>query len=51
MKEEYNLLQTYYIQKTELIGQSLDNVTQFFTSIGLGFSTNLGITSFLRVQR
>lgn len=43
MREEYYLLQTYYIQKTELIGQSLDNVPQFFTSIGLGFSTNLGI--------
>ena len=42
MREEYYLLQTYYIQKTELIGQSLDNVPQFFTSIGGGFSFGLG---------
>ena len=35
-------MQTYYIQKTEQIGQSLDNVPQFFTSIGGGFSFGLG---------
>ena len=38
-------LQTYYVQKNETIGQSLDRAPQLFTSVGGGVSFGLGTIS------